>query len=143
MDAWVLWTIAAVVLAVGEIVTTGFLLIFFAGGALVAALAALIGAGAIVSWLVFLVASAALLLTIRPVVHRHRHTPPQIRTGTAALVGRSGIVLERIVNDEGVGCVKIDGEIWTARSFDDDHQIEAGVKVQVLEIRGATALVSD
>ena len=54
--------------------------------------------------------------------HRHRRLPPPIRTGAAALVGRPAMVLERIANDEGVGCVRIDGgEVWTARSFDDER----------------------
>ena len=52
------------------------------------------------------------------------------------------MVVERIANDEGVGCVKLDGEFWTARAYDDDEVIEPGTKVHVLEIRGATALVS-
>ena len=143
MDAWILWTVVAVALAVGEMLTTSFFLIFFAAGALAAALVALIGAGAVVSWLVFIAASAALLTTVRPIARRHRHAPPQIRTGTAALVGRTGVVLERIANNEGVGCVKIDGEVWTARSFDEDREIEAGARVEVLEIRDATALVSE
>ena len=50
-------------------------------------------------------------------------------------------VLERIANDEGVGCARIDGEVWTARAFDDDRIIEPGERVQVIAIRGATALV--
>ena len=66
-----------------------------------------------------------------------------MRTGTAALVGKTGMVLERIANDEGVGVVKINGEVWTARAYDDDHVIDAGQRVQVVEIRGATALVSE
>ena len=61
---------------------------------------------------------------------------------TAALVGQTAMVVERIANAEGVGCVKLDGEIWTARAFDDDEVIEPGTRVHVLEIRGATALVS-
>jgi membrane protein implicated in regulation of membrane protease activity len=49
--------------------------------------------------------------------------------------------VERVANDEG--CVRIDGEIWTARPYDEDEVIEAGKRVQVLEIRGATALVAE
>ena len=52
-------------------------------------------------------------------------------------------MLERIANDEGVGCVQLDGEVWTARAYDEDEVIEAGARVQVIEIRGATALVSE
>ena len=52
-------------------------------------------------------------------------------------------MLERIANNEGVGCVKIDGEVWTARAYDDDHVIDRGTRVYVVEIKGATALVSE
>jgi hypothetical protein len=61
----------------------------------------------------------------------------------AALVGRHAMVVERIANDEGVGCVKLDGEVWTARAYDEDEIIEQGRRVHVVEIRGATALVSE
>ena len=64
-------------------------------------------------------------------------------TGTAALVGRTAMVTERIANDEGTGCVKLEGESWTARSYDEDAVIEPGKRVHVMEIRGATALVSE
>ena len=144
MDDWVLWLIFAVVFAVGEIATLSFFLAPFAGGALVAAIvAAAFGGAAIASWAVFLVVSLTLLAALRPLARSHRRQPPQLRTGTAALVGRTGMVLERIANDEGVGCVRIDGEVWTARSYDDDDVIEAGKRVQVIEIRGATALVAE
>jgi membrane protein implicated in regulation of membrane protease activity len=143
MDDWVLWLIAAVIFSVGEIATLSFFLAPFAGGALVAALVAAIGGGAIVSWAVFLVVSLLMLTALRPLARSHRRQPPQLRTGTAALVGRTGMVLERIANDEGVGCVRIGGEVWTARSYDDDDVIEAGKRVQVVEIRGATALVTE
>jgi membrane protein implicated in regulation of membrane protease activity len=53
------------------------------------------------------------------------------------------MVVERIANDEGVGCVKIEGEVWTARAYDDDEVIEAGKRVQIVEIKGATALVTE
>ena len=143
MDDWVLWLIAAAVFAVGEIATLGFFLAAFAGGALLAALLSALGAGAVLSWVTFIVVSVVLLGALRPIARSHRRMPPQIRTGTAALVGRTGVVVERIANDEGVGCVKLDGEVWTARAYDDDEVIEAGRRVQVLEIRGATALVSE
>jgi membrane protein implicated in regulation of membrane protease activity len=143
MDPWVLWLIAAAIFGVGEIATLGFFLAPFAVGALVAAVVAAAGAGAIVSWVVFLVVAVILLAALRPLARSHRRQPPSLRTGTAALVGRSAMVLERIANDEGVGCVRIDGETWTARAYDDDAIIEAGKRVHVMEIRGATALVSE
>jgi membrane protein implicated in regulation of membrane protease activity len=143
MEPWLLWLIAAVVFGVGEIATLGFFLAPFAGGALVAALVTALGAGTAAGWAVFLVVSVVLLAALRPLARSHRRQPPLLRTGTAALVGSSGMVVERIANDEGVGCVRIGGEVWTARSYDDDEVIEAGKRVQVVEIRGATAFVTE
>ena len=143
MDPWVLWLIAAVVLAVGEIATVGFFLAPFAAGALVAAVVSAAGTGTAITLIVFLLAAVAALAALRPVARSHRRTPAQIRTGTAALVGRQAMVVERIANNEGVGCVKLDGEVWTARAYDEDDIIEEGRRVQVVEIRGATALVSE
>jgi membrane protein implicated in regulation of membrane protease activity len=142
MDAWLVWLVAAVFASVGEILTAGFFLAPFAAGAFGGMLVALVGGGGIVQAVVFAAITVACFALVRPIARRHLYQPPQLRTGTAALVGRSAIVLERIANDEGVGAVRIDGEVWTARAFDEDLSIEAGTRVQVVEIRGATALVS-
>jgi membrane protein implicated in regulation of membrane protease activity len=141
MDTWVVWLIAAGVLGVAEMHQGGFYLAPFALAAGLAAIVSLLGAGAAVSAVVFVGASAIVFATLRPVARRHSQLPPSIRTGAAALVGRPAIVLERIANDEGVGCVRIGGEVWTARSYDDDEVFDAGERVEVVEIRGATALV--
>ena len=143
MDAWVLWLIAAVVLGVAEVLNTSFYLFPFAIGAAGAALVALAGAGTPIAVVVFAVLTAVSFGVVRPIARRHLSQPPALRTGTAALVGRTAIVVERIANDEGVGCAKIDGEVWTARSYDDDVVIEPGTRVHVMEIRGATALVAE
>src|SRR4051795_5615581 len=143
MDPWLVWLIAAVVFAVGEIATLGFFLAPFAGGALLAAIVSAVGAGEAVSWAIFLVVSVILLAALRPLARAHRRMPAQLRTGTAALVGRTAMVTERIANDEGTGSVKLEGESWTARSYDEDAVIEPGNRVHVMEIRGATALVSE
>jgi membrane protein implicated in regulation of membrane protease activity len=141
MDAWIIWLVAACLLGVGEMHQGGFYLAPFALGAALAAVVSLLGVGVALTAIVFLLASAIVFGTLRPVARRHRRLPPSIRTGAAALIGRPGIVLERIANDEGVGCVKIDGEVWTARSYADDEVIDVGKRVEVVEIRGATALV--
>jgi membrane protein implicated in regulation of membrane protease activity len=143
MDPWVFWLILAVALAVGEIATLGFFLAPFAGGAAVAAVVSAIGVPFIGSLAVFLVVSVILLAALRPLARSHRRMPPSLRTGTAALVGKSATVVERIANDEGVGCVRIEGDVWTARAYMDDETYEPGTRVQVVEIRGATALVTD
>ena len=143
MDPWVIWLIAAVVFAVGEIATLGFFLAPFAGGALVAAIVSAAGGGDLVSLVSFLLVSGVLLAALRPLARSHRRMPAQLRTGTAALVGRTAMVTERISNDDGTGSVKLEGESWTARSYDEDAVIEAGRRVHVMEIRGATALVTE
>jgi membrane protein implicated in regulation of membrane protease activity len=142
MDAWLFWLIAAAILGIGEVITTGFFLAPFAGGALVAALAALVGAGTVISLAAFLVVSIVLLSALRPIARAHMRQAPGLRTGTAALVGRTATVVDRIANDEDVGCVRLEGEIWRARAYDDDEVIESGARVHVLEIRGATAVVA-
>jgi membrane protein implicated in regulation of membrane protease activity len=143
MDPWVLWLIAAVVLAIGEIATMGFFLAPFAAGALVASLVSAAGTGTAITLVVFLLVSVAALAALRPIARSHRKMPALSRTGTAALVGRHAMVVERIANNEGVGCVKLDGEVWTARAYDEDEVIEEGKRVHVVEIRGATALVTE
>ena len=143
MEDWLVWLILAVIFGVGEIATLGFFLAPFAGGAAVAAVVSAAGVGMVGSLAVFLLVSILLLLALRPLARSHRRMPPQLRTGTAALVGKDATVVERIANAEGVGCVRIEGEVWTARSYSEDEVYEAGTRVQVIEIRGATALVTD
>ncbi len=141
MDAWIVWLVAACLLGIGEMHQGGFYLAPFAIGAGLAAVVGLLGVGAALSAVVFVASSGIVFGALRPVARRHRRLPPAIRTGAAALIGRPAIVIERIANGEGVGCVKIDGEVWTARSYDEDEIIDAGERVEVVEIRGATALV--
>lgn len=140
--AWIFWVAAAALFGIGEMHTGGLYLLPFALAATLAAVLSLLGVGVLLSAVAFVAASAIVVGALRPVAHRHRRLPPAIRTGAAALVGHHAMVLERIANSEGVGCVRIDnGEVWTARSFDDDEVIEAGERVEVVEIKGATALV--
>jgi membrane protein implicated in regulation of membrane protease activity len=143
MDAWVLWLIAAVIFAVAEVINLSFFLFPFAIGAAGAAAVGLAGGGLALEVITFAALTGVSFTVVRPIARRHLTMPPQTRTGTAALIGRTGIVTERIVNDEGVGAVRLDGEVWTARAYDEDQVIEAGTRVHVMEIRGATALVSD
>jgi membrane protein implicated in regulation of membrane protease activity len=137
MDAWLFWILLAVILAAGEVVSLSFYLAPFAVGALLGAIADMAGAGAVVAMLVFLVSSGLLLGFARPIARRHLRTPAQLRTGTAALVGKSAIVTQRVDNDAD------SGEVWTARAYDGDEVIDAGRRVHVVEIKGATALVSE
>jgi membrane protein implicated in regulation of membrane protease activity len=139
VPGWAIWLIIAAVLAGGEVLTTGFILGPFAIAALLAALAAAVGLGLVAPVIVFIVASIAAVLFLRPVAKRHLRVPMAIRTGTAALVGGRALVLERV--DSLGGRVKIGGEVWSARAFFDDQVIEPGAHVEVAKIEGATALV--
>lgn len=143
MDPWVIWLIAAVVLAAGEIMTTSFFLGPFAIGAFAAAAVALVGGGDIAAWVVFAVATITAFAVVRPVARRHLRQPPSVRTGTAALIGRTAQVVDRVSNDDDRGSIKLEGEVWTARAFEDDHVFEPGQRVSVVEIKGATALVTE
>ena len=140
MPAWLLWAIAAVLLAVGEILTPG---LFFLGpvavAAVIACLLALLGLGAAVQIIGFIVASVASIAVLRPLARSHLHVPPLLRTGTAALVGSKALVLERV--DINGGRVRIGGEEWSARAYLEDQVLEAGERVEVVKIEGATALV--
>jgi membrane protein implicated in regulation of membrane protease activity len=138
--AWIAWSIAAVLLAVGEILTPG---LFFLGpvalAAVAGAVASLVGAPFWLQLVVFAAGSFASLGLLRPIARRHLSMPHAIRTGTAALVGAPAVVLQRV--DSQGGRVRIGGEEWTARSFMPDQVLEPGMKVEVAEIQGATALV--
>jgi membrane protein implicated in regulation of membrane protease activity len=141
MDAWVLWVVLAVILAVGEVLTVGFFLAPFAIGALAAAGLDAVGVGSGGQFAAFVAGSLLLLGLVRPIARRHVSVPPALRTGTAALVGQTAVVVDRI--DEGSGTVRLRNEVWTARTYDEDEApIEPGTRVHVMEIRGATALVT-
>ena len=143
MEAWIVWAVLAVILAVGEILTTSFFLFPFALGAVAAAIVDLAGGGGTPQAVAFVVVTALSLGIVRPIARRHLSMPAQLRTGTDALVGRTAVVTETSANDAGHGAIRIDGEVWTARAFDDDDVIEAGRRVTVMDIKGATALVSE
>ena len=139
MMAWIVWLVVAAVLGVAELMTTTFALGIIAVGALVAA-----GVGAMhlaipFQLLAFVVASAAGLGFVLPIARRHIKQPPLLKTGPAALVGRSARVLEEVT--EHGGRVRIGGEEWSARSYDESLIIPVGRVVDVMQIEGATALV--
>jgi membrane protein implicated in regulation of membrane protease activity len=109
--------------------------------ALLAALVAGLGLGPVFQIAVFAGAAIASLAVLRPIAIAHVRTAIPARTGTAALVGQTAVVLESV--DANGGQIKLGGEVWSARSYDGDRVFEPGQRVSVLEIRGATALISD
>ena len=141
MPDWVIWMIVAVALAGGEILTLTLFIGPLALAAVLAALVALGGGSVELQVAAFVAGSVASLAIVRPIARRHLRTPAHIRTGAAALIGEPATVLERVDRDHGL--VKIGGEVWTARTYDEDHVIEPGKRVEVLKIDGATALVAE
>jgi membrane protein implicated in regulation of membrane protease activity len=144
MAGWLPWLIVAFALGLGEALTGRAFLRPWAIGAAVAAIVDAAGAGSYVPWVVFVVGSTV----ARPLVAATRSA----HAGGASvsrplrsepMVGKEGVVLEQIANRHGVGCIELEGEIWTARSFHRDRVIGAGARVTVVEVRGATALVTD
>jgi membrane protein implicated in regulation of membrane protease activity len=140
MDS-VVWIILAAVLGVAEIFTLTAALGLLAVGALAAALVAALGFGPFAQFAVFAAVSVAGLVVIRPLVKRQLRPRfgPQHRFGVAALVGRQARVVQEVTGH--AGRVRIGGEEWSARAYDETLVIPAGATVDVIEIEGATALV--
>jgi len=139
MDTWIIWLIIAAVLGTIEIMTTTLAFGLVGIAALIAAGTGFLGGPAALQFGAFILASGVGLGVARPFALRHIRQPPMLRTGTAALVGRPAIVLEE-VGPHG-GRVRIGGEEWSARSYDETQVIPAGKTVDVMHIEGATALV--
>jgi membrane protein implicated in regulation of membrane protease activity len=139
MGSWIVWLVLAAVLGVAEIMTTTLAFGLIAVGAVVAGVVGLAGAGLPFQLIAFGVASAAGLGVVRPIAVRHIKQPPLLRTGTSALVGRSAKVVEEVTDDGGK--VRIGGELWSARPYDESQVISVGSTVDVFAIEGATALV--
>lgn len=138
-NAWAGWLGLALVLGSAEMLSLEMTLLMLAVGALAGAATAGVGAPLILQALVAAVVAAGMLAFVRPSVIKRLHSGPDLRSGTAALVGSEGHAVAEI--SPSTGQVKLGGEVWTARPYDDSSVIGEGARVQVLEIRGATALV--
>ena len=139
MESWIAWLVLAALLAVAEVMTTTLAFGLLAVAAGVAAVVGGVGLGLPFQIGAFAVAAAAGLGVVRPLAVRHIRQPPLLRTGTSALVGRSATVLEEVTAQGGR--IRIGGEVWSARSYDESQVVPAGSTVDVFAIEGATALV--
>jgi membrane protein implicated in regulation of membrane protease activity len=136
---WVAWLGLAVVLGIMEVTSLDLVFAMLAVGALAGAASGLFIDNVLVQVLIALVVAVGMLFVVRPIAMRHLRTPHAIRTGTDALVGQHGVVLEA-VDGEG-GRIKLKGEVWSARAFDPGRSIAPGQHVEVVQIDGATAVV--
>ena len=140
-NVWAAWLGIAAVLGLAELASLDFTLLMLAAGAITAA-----GVGALfphLLWLqivVGLITSAAMLAAIRPLLVRKIHHGVELKTGSQHVIGRSGVVVKEIHPDGG-GSIKLGGELWTARPYDEMSTIRPGTRVEVMSIDGATAVV--
>jgi len=134
MEVYQIWLIAAFVLVILEIATAGFGVICFAIGAVFAALAAGIGANLTWQIIIFAVVSLLTFIFLRPVVIRFlERKSKDVKTNADALIGRQGIVSERIDAEKHTGRVAIDGDDWKAVS-EDGSVIEKGKPVEIVKM---------
>jgi len=136
---WQTWLSIGLLLAAAELATVDFTLLMLAVGALAGCLVAALGLNVVVQVIVAATVSVSLLGFVRPSIARRLHAGPTLKSGPEALVGKDGLVLERVTAHNGR--VKLQGEIWSARALDGDSVIEPGSRVSVVRIEGATAVV--
>ncbi|GAA3809355.1 NfeD family protein [Sphaerisporangium flaviroseum] len=139
MDSWIFWLILAAVLGVAEIFTLTAALGLLGAAALLTTGVAAIGLPTGIQLAVFILTSISGLVVLRPIARRHIIQPPVQRFGISALVGKSAYVTREVTGMNGR--VRIGGEEWSARAYDETLVIPAGATVDVIEIEGATALV--
>lgn len=140
MVAALLWILLGIAFVVAEVFTATFVLVMLAGGAFAAAVAAAVGAPILVQAIVFAGVSALSVWLLRPLVRRRMLGGPEAASdAVGALEGAAGEVVEQVTASSGL--VKVEGELWSARSFDATQVIEPGERIRVVEVRGATAMV--
>ena len=135
------WLIAFIVFCIIEGVTFSLVCIWFACGALLALLASVFGFNVVAQYAVFLIASALLLCFTRPIVRRYISTR-KVRTNADRVIGKAAVVLQRIDPTEGVGQVRVLGQIWSAKPADGVSTFNEGEKVIVKDIAGVKVLVA-
>ncbi|MGH3908997.1 MAG: NfeD family protein [Pseudonocardiaceae bacterium] len=135
----VLWLIAGVVLIAAEVLSGDFVLLMLGTAALAAAVSSALGAPLWVDVLVFGTISVALVTLARPMLRRRLHAGIELRTNAEALIGGSAVVVTTV--DASGGKVKLRGELWSARAFDETQVLKPGQAVTVMDISGATAVV--
>jgi membrane protein implicated in regulation of membrane protease activity len=136
---WAIWFIAAALLLAGEIAITAVILGPIGLAAFGAGLCAVLGGSVEAQFAAFAVLSVLSLGLLRPIAKRHLEAQPAPqRTGAAALIGLEALVLEQVDRDHGQ--VKIEGDVWSARSTQHDDVFEPGSRVVVESVHRGTIL---
>ena len=136
----IMWLVLLILFLVAEGATAAVTTIWFAIGAIVAMFAAIFGAEIWLQAVLFAVVSVICLLSLRPVLKKYLE-PKKVKTNIDAIIGKQGVVLEKIDNLTGAGKVKIDGMEWTARSATGET-IEKDTVIIVEKIEGVKVLVT-
>lgn len=142
MEDWLIWFLLAIGLLVSEMFTAGFWLACLAVGAAVAGLVGLVpGLGFVAQGIAFAVASIVSMAGLRPRLMHYFQLGPgtDLRTGVDALLGKTGVVTERI-GPGATGRVKVEGEDWRGTSSD-ATVIEPGTLVTIIQVDGTTLMV--
>ncbi|MCD5406651.1 MAG: NfeD family protein [Desulfotomaculum sp.] len=141
MEDWQMWLIMAVVLFIAEIFTPGFLLACLGVACLMAGLMAYLGLGLEVQIIAFSVSALAVFFGIRPLLKKHSYfSESKLKTNVAALVDKTGIVVEKIDPVQNKGRVVVGGENWKGVSID-GTMLKEGAKVTVVRVEGTKLLV--
>jgi membrane protein implicated in regulation of membrane protease activity len=141
---WILWAVLGVILIVAEIFTSGFVLLWFGAGAIAAALAALAGAGYPFQFLIFFIVSIALTAASRTIFTNYLvrgSDEGSYKTGAESLPGQVGTVVSSSQGALSEGAVKVYGSTWTAYPAEGEEPLEAGSRVVVESVRGASIYV--
>ena len=139
---WVFWLIAAGVFFIIEMATIGFLIFWLGIGALLAMVTSFITDSILIQVIVFVVTSTLLLIFTRPLVNKFIKIPKEIKTNAYSIIGKKGIVISKINNIEGTGQIKMDGEVWSAKSATDED-IPENTEIEIVEIDGVKAVVKE
>lgn len=143
--AWILWVLLGVILIIAEIFTPGFVLLWFGAGAIAAALAALVGVGYPLQFLIFFVVSIALTAASRTIFTKYLLRESEegggYKSGAESLPGQVGTVVTSSQGALSEGAVKVYGSTWTAYPAEGEEPLEAGARVIVESVRGASIYV--
>lgn len=142
LNMTVFWLVVLVVLVVIELLTMGLTTVWFAGGALIATIAALFHAPLALQIILFLLVSALLLFFTRPLAVKY-FNKDRVRTNAESLVGRQAIVISEIDNLQGIGQVNVGGMEWSARTRVDGVKLPVGTVATVLAINGVKLVVEE
>lgn len=142
LNMTMVWLIILVLLVVIELLTMGLTTVWFAGGALAATLASMIGLPLVIQIILFLVVSGLLLFFTRPIAVKY-FNKDRVRTNAESLVGRQAIVISEIDNLQGIGQVNVGGMEWSARTRDENVTLPVGAVVVVLAIDGVKLIVEE